>query len=394
MLRGSTPIQLQQLDISPAIQAGALEQQAAVDLSNTLQSTILEFSQKQQEKKVKRERDTQIDAFLPSLLEQTGLQIQPGTPEYNSLASYIKKNSGDDILAGLKGIQDLMPEQPELSAKQIRYNQIKGSNPELDDAIIFDIINDNYDAEEDGRGNATGFIVSLTTGRKVDLRNPQSITVADDSVPPGPPAPPSPSGPGPVGDDEFVFDTYVDPDMNREGLYGQLNVLINRNDLPTGAGQAVTQTIDDFITSQFGDSPIEVDPDIRAYKKNVSNYLNFLASALRTNPKFSVTEQGDIVRQLESAAKGLELGTFTSSKNVLSEFESLNNRFNREIRRLTNLLQSPDIDQRTAANLRTMLSALEESVKVLGVDTYRGKKVGTMDTKEGRDFFDNIDDLD
>jgi hypothetical protein len=29
MLRGSSPIQLSQLDISPAIQAGALEQQAA-----------------------------------------------------------------------------------------------------------------------------------------------------------------------------------------------------------------------------------------------------------------------------------------------------------------------------------------------------------------------------
>ena len=33
-------------------------------------------------------------SFLPSLLQQTGLEIQPGTPEYNSLASYIKKNSG------------------------------------------------------------------------------------------------------------------------------------------------------------------------------------------------------------------------------------------------------------------------------------------------------------
>lgn len=393
MLQGSTPVQLAQLDISPAIRAGALEQQGIQQMASGLQTAILEFSQKQEEKRVKRERDAQIDSFLPSLLQQTGLQIQPGTPEYNSLASYIKKNSGDDILAGIKGLQDLMPEQPELSSKEIRYNQIKGSNPMLDDAIINDIINDNFETEKDGRGNATGFITSLTTGRRIDLRNPQNITVEDDSVP-GAPSGPSDPAPGPVVDDEFVFDTYVDPDMNREGLYGQLNVLINRNDLPTGAGQAVTQAIDDFISSQFGDSPIEVDPDIRAYKKNVSNYLNFLASALRTNPKFSVTEQGDIVRQLESAAKGLELGTFTSSKNVLSEFESLNNRFKREIRRLTNLLQSPDIDQRTAANLRTMLSALEESVKVLGVDTYRGKKVGTMDTKGGREFFDNIDDLD
>ena len=392
MLKGSTPIQLQQLNISPAIQAGALEQQAIAGMSSALQTSILEFAQKQEEKKVKRERDAQIDSFLPSLLQQTGLEIQPGTPEYNSLASYIKQNSGDDILAGIKGLQDLIPEQPKLGAKEIRYNQIKASNPELDDAIIFDIINDNYEAEKDGRGNATGFIVSLTTGRRIDLRNPQNITVADDIIP-GAPSGPGDPAPGPVVEDEFVFDTYVDPDMNKEGLYGQLNVLINRNDLPTGAGQAVTQAVDDFITSQFGDSPIQVDPDIRAYKKNVSNYLNFLASALRTNPKFSVTEQGDIVRQLESAAKGLELGTFTSSKNVLAEFESLNNRFKREIRRLTNLLQSPDIDQRTAANLRTMLSALEESVKVLGVDKYRGKKVNTMNTAEGRDFFENIDDL-
>jgi len=393
MLKGSTPIQLQQLNISPAIQAGALEQQAIAGMSSALQTSILEFAQKQEEKRVKRERDAQIDAFLPNLLKQTGLQLEPVTPEYNSLASYIKKNSGDDILAGLKGLQDLMPEEEELSAKEIRYNQIKASNPMLDDAIINDIINDNFDTEEDGRGNATGFITSLTTGRRIDLRNPQNIKVADD-ITPGAPSGPSDPAPGPVVDDGFVFDTYVDPDINTEGLYGQLNVLIDRNDLPTGAGQSVTQAIDDFISSQFGDSPIEVDPDIRAYKKNVSNYLNFLASALRTNPKFSVTEQGDIVRQLESAAKGLELGTFTSSKNVLSEFESLNNRFKREIRRLTNLLQSPDIDQRTAANLRTMLSALEESVKVLGVDTYRGKKVGTMDTKSGREFFDNIDDLD
>ena len=393
MLQGSTPVQLAQLDISPALQAGALEQQGIQQMASGLQTAILEFAQKQEEKKVKRERDAQIDAFLPNLLKQTGLQLEPGTPEYNSLASYIKKNSGDDILAGIKSIQDLMPEQPELSSKEIRYNQIKASNPMLDDAIINDIINDNFETEKDGRGNATGFITSLTTGRRIDLRNPQNITVADD-ITPGAPSGPSDPAPGPVVEDEFVFDTYVDPDMNREGLYGQLNVLIDRNDLPTGAGQAVTQAIDDFISSQFGDSPIEVDPDIRAYKKNVSNYLNFLASALRTNPKFSVTEQGDIVRQLESAAKGLELGTFTSSKNVLSEFESLNNRFKREIRRLTNLLQSPDIDQRTAANLRTMLSALEESVKVLGVDTYRGKKVGTMDTKGGREFFDNIDDLD
>ena len=57
MLRGSSPIQLQQLDISPAIRAGALEQQGIAQVASGLQSAIMEFAQKQQEKKVKRERD-------------------------------------------------------------------------------------------------------------------------------------------------------------------------------------------------------------------------------------------------------------------------------------------------------------------------------------------------
>lgn len=110
MLRGSTPIQLQQLDITPAIQAGALEQQGIQQVAAGLQTAILEFSQKQQEKKVKRERDAQIDAFLPGLLESTGLDITVGTPEYNAFAQYLKKTSGDDILSGIKQIQEFAPE--------------------------------------------------------------------------------------------------------------------------------------------------------------------------------------------------------------------------------------------------------------------------------------------
>ena len=67
MLRGSmSPIELSQLDISPALQAGALEQQAIAGMSSALQTPIVvEFAQKQEEKKVKRERDAQrLDFFF------------------------------------------------------------------------------------------------------------------------------------------------------------------------------------------------------------------------------------------------------------------------------------------------------------------------------------------
>ena len=50
MLRGSTPIQLSQLDISPAIQAGALEQQAAVNLATGIQQGIQNFQAKRRKR--------------------------------------------------------------------------------------------------------------------------------------------------------------------------------------------------------------------------------------------------------------------------------------------------------------------------------------------------------
>ena len=109
MLQGSSPIQLQQLDTTPFIRQAAAAQQANIALNQQVQNSILEFAQKQQEKKVKRNRDAQIDAFLPGLLESTGLDIEPGTPEYNSFSQYLKKTSGDDILSSIKQIQELAP---------------------------------------------------------------------------------------------------------------------------------------------------------------------------------------------------------------------------------------------------------------------------------------------
>jgi hypothetical protein len=50
MLRGSTSIQLSQLDISPAIQAGALEQQAAVNLAGSVNQAIQNFQVKKEQK--------------------------------------------------------------------------------------------------------------------------------------------------------------------------------------------------------------------------------------------------------------------------------------------------------------------------------------------------------
>lgn len=69
MLQGSTPIRLSQLDISPAIRAGAMEQQAAVNLATGIQQGIQNFQAKQQEKEQRKMTVNALRQFVPGLGE-------------------------------------------------------------------------------------------------------------------------------------------------------------------------------------------------------------------------------------------------------------------------------------------------------------------------------------
>lgn len=70
MLRGSSPIQLSQLDISPAIQAGALEAQAAVNLASSVNQAIKDFTDKQEEKKQKKMTIAALEELVPGMSKE------------------------------------------------------------------------------------------------------------------------------------------------------------------------------------------------------------------------------------------------------------------------------------------------------------------------------------
>jgi len=70
MIRGSTPIQLSQLDITPAIQAAALEQQAAVNLATGIQQGIQNFQAKKEEKKQQQMTASLLKQYLPGADDQ------------------------------------------------------------------------------------------------------------------------------------------------------------------------------------------------------------------------------------------------------------------------------------------------------------------------------------
>jgi len=134
MLRGSSPITLSQLDISPAIQAGALEQQAAVNLASSVNQAVLDFQAKQQEKEMTKMRAQTIEQFLPNL------GIAAGTAEAKQVASVLAKDP-----QALKSMSDLITIGGQRQKQEILASEFEASK--ADEEALQKAISVNIDTE-------------------------------------------------------------------------------------------------------------------------------------------------------------------------------------------------------------------------------------------------------
>ena len=107
MLRGSSPITLSQLDISPAIQAGALEQQAAVNLAGSINKTIQEFQQKKIEKEEKAANISAIQNML-DLDKETATALVKNP----DLVSLVKQQREQERESELMGMEPTITQEP------------------------------------------------------------------------------------------------------------------------------------------------------------------------------------------------------------------------------------------------------------------------------------------
>ena len=134
MLRGSSPIRLSQLDISPAIQAGALEAQAAVNLASSVNQAVLDFQAKQQEKEMTKMRAQTIEQFLPNL------GIAAGTAEAKQVASVLAKDP-----QALKSMSDLITIGGQRQKQEILESEFEASR--ADEEALQKAISVNIDTE-------------------------------------------------------------------------------------------------------------------------------------------------------------------------------------------------------------------------------------------------------
>lgn len=134
MLRGSSPIQLSQLDISPAIQAGALEAQAAVNLASSVNQAVQDFQAKQQEKEMTKMRAQTIEQFLPNL------GIAAGTAEAKQVANVLAKDP-----QALKSMSDLITIGGQRQKQEILTSEFEASK--ADEEALQKAISVNIDTE-------------------------------------------------------------------------------------------------------------------------------------------------------------------------------------------------------------------------------------------------------
>ena len=411
MLRGSSPIQLSQLDISPALQAGALEAEAAVNLSSSIQQAALNFAQKQEEKKQEQIGIRSIQSLLGTD-EETSKAIykDPTVRAAYADAQNIKLKEREMRLAELKALASMQeetekpfeprtftlngqtvyelepskfkfaPEPKDPSVKEIEFNQIKDAQPDLDDDIINDIVYKRLDEVTDPiSGEFVGYR-SKTTGKIIDYDvNTGKVNLV-------PQSPESQAGYGTVlkldegnidpqaklenQDVEADRPIVAAPTIDNQGLYGQLIILDERGDAPTGLEQSVVGGLDNLFSSTFGGSPIQLDPDIRMFKNRMDVEFNQIANAIRTNPTYSVKEYNN----LESYVSAIKSGTFNSAKQMRTAMEALNKRFDREIERITDILNTQNLDKTTRLSYQKMLNDIQRGKDVLGVDRYKVAK--------------------
>ncbi len=134
MLRGSSPIRLSQLDISPALQAGALEAQAAVNLASSVNQAVQDFQAKQQEKEMTKMRAQTIEQFLPNL------GIAAGTAEAKQVANVLAKDP-----QALKSMSDLITIGGQRQKQEILASEFEASK--ADEEALQKAISVNIDTE-------------------------------------------------------------------------------------------------------------------------------------------------------------------------------------------------------------------------------------------------------
>ena len=123
MLRGSSPIRLSQLDVTPLVQAAQMTEAAKVNLSNSIGQAVQNFQAKQQEKEQKKMTVNALRQFVPGLGEEVYSAIAKDPQILKSMSDLTNIQAAQqeqEILA--QGMQEL-EDQKRIAEQAIAANR-------------------------------------------------------------------------------------------------------------------------------------------------------------------------------------------------------------------------------------------------------------------------------
>lgn len=176
MLRGSSPIRLSQLDISPALQAGALEAQAAVNLSSSINQAVKDFTDKQEEKKQKKMTIAALEELVPGMSKEFYTAAAGNKDLQSSLidAQVARQKAEDERLTqGAYYLSQFPLEQRRAVAEELGLPL--PPEPEVPEVIPFDV--EGFETRIIGTGDER--LAEQLEAIKQNPDNPQNATALE-----------------------------------------------------------------------------------------------------------------------------------------------------------------------------------------------------------------------
>ena len=319
MLRGSTPIQLSQLDISPAIQAGALEQQAIVNLASSINQAIQNFQVKQEEKEQEKIGISAIQSIL-------------GIDDPN-LAKAVYKD---------EAVRDAYQKQSEIDA-ELELARTKTPKPSAQEEKI-QIFQDTFNlSRQDAVDLAQGtkrFITDPITKKSaiVNIRTNEVIPV---DVPQ-------------EAQDAIISDTTLPAEDSPSSinLYQMAETTTGFFPLLSAKAQGITGQVGIDVADE------ELLENIQTFKTAQQDIIR----SLRASPKILATGMNRLAQELD-----ISPGVGKDVKTLRSQLKSIDKSINSRIRNLERLIAASTTSAEDVRGARSLRNDLINFKRILGV---------------------------
>jgi len=347
MLRGSSPIQLSQLDISPAIQAGALEAEAAVNLASSVNQAVQNFQAKQQEKEQKKMTANALRQFVPGLSEDLYKAAANDPTVKDNLLLFGREQAKAATELELAQLQAQQP--PKLSAQEEKIQIFQDTfGLSRQDAVDLAQGTKRFITDPITKKSA---IVNIRTNEVTPVDVPQeaqNAIVSDTTLP-------------------------TEDSPSSINLYQMAETTTGFFPLLSAKAQGITGQIGFDVADE------ELLENVQTFKTAQQDIIR----SLRASPKILATEMNRLAQELD-----ISPGVFKDVKTLRAQLRSIDKSINSRVENIERLIADPNASAEDVRGARSLRTDLINFKRILGVPVDNEVFQGT--STQGLQNIDNI----